>query len=160
MLVALVIVALLCKRSNATDGELQKQLQDKTSELMSTIAGLSYSDEACDAMTHSDTSSEVEFDNLASDFSFTIFDKSVGQDMLRYIKIKCPGVLHEDVIIDVVGNSCIVTISRKSSHGVDAIEWVKKFEFSPSDGWFDLKDDQVTLAGGFLTLVFGVFKSR
>merc|ERR1719272_141698 len=100
-------------------------------------------------------------DDLDCDFSFHVFDAmTLGKETLRSIKIKCPGVRHNDVLIDVMFNGCVVSLERKPSDGVGATAWIKRFQFKTSDGLFDLKDDQVTLEGGFLTLVFRAFRGR
>merc|ERR1711918_134073 len=99
-------------------------------------------------------------DSLEADFSFQTFDEGVGLDMVRSVKIKCPGVQHNDVAVLIIRSGCIVEIDRKASRGVDATKWEHKFEYKGSDGHFDLRDDQITLDGGFLTLVFQAFQPR
>jgi len=142
--------------------DMQSQLQEKTSELLDSLASISSPDKQSklstddDSDSHSDT---VEFDFLDADFSFQTFDEKAGQDSLRIIKIKCPGVHRDDVLIDVLCDGCIVTIDRKSSHGVGAAEWVKHFQFN-SLRRYDLMDDKISLDGGFLTLCFQPFRGR
>lgn len=150
---------LRCKGRKPERDDLQKQLYDKSSELLEKITAMSVADEEMDADTVQAGDTDI-CDSLDTDFSFCIFDSQVGQERARYIKIKCPGVQPSDVVVDVVGNGCVVTIERKPSQGVDAAEWVRRFIFPVSDGLFNLRDDQVTLDGGFLTLAFRAFRSR
>jgi hypothetical protein len=150
---------LRCKGKKPERSDLQRQLYDKSSELLKKIAAASIVDEEVDSDTVQ--ADDVDTcDSLDADFSFCIFDKQTVQERMRFIKIKCPGVQQGDVVIDVVGNGCVVTINRKPSQGVDAAEWVRRFVFPASDGFFDLRDDQLTLDGGFLTLSFRAVRSR
>lgn len=138
---------------------IHRQLYDKTSDLLEKIrqASIIDAEESSDTVR---TGDRDRSDVLDTDFSFCVFDERVGQETLRYVKIKCPGVEHNDVVVDVIGNGCVVTIDRKPSQGVDAAEWVRNFTFSISDGLFNLRDDQVKLDGGFLTLAFRAVRSR
>jgi len=157
---AVLLIPLVVTCARQYRGGLQKEMHDKTAELMERIAQLSNIDEQfASTLVHAEDG-DLEFDNLDCDFSFRIFDGKVGRERERSIKIKCPGVHHDDVIIDVVYNGCVVTIDRKASHGVDETVWVKRFQFKDSDGLFDLRDDQVTLDGGFLLLVFRTLPNR
>lgn len=138
---------------------IHRQLYDKTSDLLEKIrhASIIDAEQSSDTVRTGDRDCS---DVLDTDFSFCVFDERVGQETLRYVKIKCPGVEHNDIVVDVIGNGCVVTIDRKPSQGVDAAEWVRNFTFSISDGLFNLRDDQVRLDGGFLTLAFRAVRSR
>merc|ERR1712113_1161520 len=80
--------------------------------------------------------------------------------MLRFIKIQCSGVQHSDVQIDILDNGCVVKIHRQPSRGVEACEWRKKFQFRPSDGRFELREDQIVLERGYLVIVFRAYKTQ
>lgn len=56
--------------------------------------------------------------------------------------------------MEIIFNGCVVTISRKPSEGVDGVEWSQRFQFRPSEGLFEMKEDQAALEAGYLTLVF------
>merc|ERR1711865_795026 len=148
-------MVLVLNRYRMGHSELEKQMRHKTLELVKRISQLPNVDEEVNA----DPVRAVS-DNFESDFSYHVFDDFMGRDTVRSIKIKRPGVHHNDVVVDVMFNGCIVTVNRKASQGVDACEWRKKFQFKASDGLFDLKDHQVTLDGGFLTLVFQALRNR
>jgi len=100
--------------------------------------------------------------SLGMDFTYNISDEMIDQEKVRSIKIQCPGVRHSDVSVEIIFNGCVVTISRQPSQGVGAFEWVQRFQFRPSEGLFEFKEDQATLECGFLTLVFRAydFQSR
>jgi hypothetical protein len=158
MLIILIVRKLVCKAPCRNQEDMSKQLQDKTAELLDMLSQLSQIEE--DSKTVNTNELQCDTASLDTDFSFRIYDEGTGEERVRFIKIKCPGVHSNDILVDVICHGCIVTIERKSSQGVNAIEWVKKFEFKASDGHFDLKDDNVTLEGGFLTLPFQAFQSR
>lgn len=155
-------------------GDSQKQLQARLSDLVEKLRRLSEAEEQLD-LGHA-LDDQCDSDSLHDDFSFQIFDEGEGPDRMRSVKIKCPGVHHEDVVVDTVCNGCLVTIDRKPSHGVGATTWKKLFQFrwsSPSltKGWegnpsewtnghFEFAEDQIALEGGFLVIVFQVFQSR
>merc|ERR1719359_179650 len=93
-------------------------------------------------------------EDLGTDFNFHIHDKKVADIVIKTIIIQCPGVKHSEISIEIIFNGCIVTINRPASQGVPAVEWNKKFQFRPSEGLFEFKEDQATLDKGYLTLVF------
>jgi len=172
--VVIILVVFIPKVARWKRRQMEKEMQDKTEELVRRIAQLDAEDGEEEDDEEEDNEGETESAegracitetenlsvNLDKDFSFHIFDTRMGKDTLRSIKIKCPGVHHNDILLDIVFNGCVVTIERKPSHGVGATAWVKRFQFKSSDGFFDLKDDRVVLEGGFLTLVFRAFRSR
>merc|ERR1711879_215801 len=81
-------------------------------------------------------------------------------ETLRFIKIQCPGVLASDITLELVVNGCVVTIHRRASHGVGASAWTKRFQFSPSDGHFELDTYLSRLELGFLQPVFRMRPSQ
>merc|ERR1719502_519143 len=95
---------------------------------------------------------------LGTDFTYYIHNETVGDAIVRSIKIQCPGVKHDEVSMDIIYNGCVVTINRKASRGVVATEWRKKFQFRPSQGLFEFKEDQAALDRGYLTIVFQAYK--
>lgn len=99
---------------------------------------------------------------LGFDFGFQIFDTQRDQQTVRLVKIQCPGARHADVELELIFNGCKVTICRQASQGVAATTWHKRFQFRPSDGLFEFKEDQMQLESGFLQLVFRAysFQSR
>ena len=60
---------------------------------------------------------------------------------VRLIKIQCPGVKHADVEIELVFNGCEVIIRRQASRGVIGSTWTRRFQFKPSDGLFEFRED-------------------
>lgn len=94
---------------------------------------------------------------LGNDFAFHVSDAREDKVTKRTIKIQCPGVNHSDIHISIIFNGCIVTIKRRSEQGVDAKEWTQKFQFRPSEGMFEFKEDQADLQRGFLFLVFRAY---
>lgn len=157
---AIWLVTFVLRGARKEPNDLEKQMCEKTAELVERITQLSNLDEGVSSVQACDTPRSHEFDVLDADFSFRIFDQKLEQGSARILKIKSPGVHHNDVVVDVLCNGCVVTVLRKPSQGVEATTWVKRFQFRAADGWFDLRDDQVTLDGGFLTLVFRVVPSR
>lgn len=137
--------------------QLGKQLHAKTSELHQTRAQLS----SLQMEFNSELGGMLKMrelpQNLGSDFMFHVFDEKLDQGTLRSIKIQCPGVRHSEVSIEIMFNGCLVKISRESSQGVDATHWEQRFQFRPSEGWFEFEEDQATLDRGFLTLVFRAY---
>jgi hypothetical protein len=95
--------------------------------------------------------------NLGTDFDYHIHDEKVDHGTVRYIKIQSPGVHHSDVFVEIIFNGCIVSINRQASRGVDAVQWEQRFQFRPSEGFFEFKEDQAVLDRGFLILVFRAF---
>jgi hypothetical protein len=95
--------------------------------------------------------------NLGTDFDYHIYDEKVDHGTVRYIKIQCPGARHCDVFVEIIFNGCIVSINRQAARGVDAVQWEQRFQFRPSEGLFEFKEDQVALDQGFLILVFRAF---
>jgi len=91
---------------------------------------------------------------LGVDFGFTVLDSEMACGTSRLVKIQCPGVEHQDVEVEQLFNGCQVKICRRASDGVEATMWTKRFEFSPKDGLFEFKEDQMRLENGFLQLVF------
>lgn len=171
MFVFLMCTVCACNGCRQKHTKIEKEMKDKTAELEKRISQFDLmevgaaSDPECETEKDEhkervDSNPEAMSDDLDSDFSFHVFDAMLGKEALRSIKIKCPGVSHNDVLVDVMFNGCVVSIERKPSHGVGATAWMKKFQFKASDGLFDFKDDQVTLEGGFLTLVFRAFRGR
>jgi hypothetical protein len=101
------------------------------------------------------TVSVGEFDGgLGTDFGFCIFNTEINQEAVRSIKVQCPGVKHADVEVELIFNGCEVTIRRQASRGVLSTVWKRSFQFKPSDGLFELREEQMMLEDGFLHLVF------
>lgn len=92
--------------------------------------------------------------NLGTDFTYHIFDEMKDQEKMRFIKIQCSGVYHRNVAVEIIFNGCVVNISRQPSEGVGGTEWSQRFQFRPSEGLFEFKEDQAALEAGYLTLVF------
>lgn len=96
-----------------------------------------------------------DFDGgLGTDFGFRVFNTDINQEAVRLIKVQCPGVKHADVEIELIFNGCEVTIRRQASRGVASVMWKKRFQFKPSDGLFEFREEQMLLEDGFLQLVF------
>jgi len=91
---------------------------------------------------------------LGSDFGFCVFNTEINQEVVRLIKVQCPGVKHSDVEIELIFNGCEVTIHRQASRGVASATWKRRFQFKPSDGLFEFREEQMMLEDGFLQLVF------
>lgn len=96
--------------------------------------------------------------DLGFDFGFRILDREVGQETVRLIKIQCPGVEHADVEVELIFNGCVVSLRRRASCGVEAATWRRRFQFRPSDGLFELKEDQMSLERGYLQLFFRAYR--
>jgi hypothetical protein len=92
--------------------------------------------------------------HTSSDFGFCIFNAEINQEAVRVIKIKCPGVKHCNVEVDLIFNGCELLIQRPASPGVEGMSWLKRFQFRPSDGLFEFREEQMQLEDGFLQLVF------
>eukprot|EP00446_Apocalathium_sp_SHHI-4_P015067 CAMPEP_0177206358 /NCGR_PEP_ID=MMETSP0367-20130122/29349_1 /TAXON_ID=447022 ORGANISM="Scrippsiella hangoei-like, Strain SHHI-4" /NCGR_SAMPLE_ID=MMETSP0367 /ASSEMBLY_ACC=CAM_ASM_000362 /LENGTH=519 /DNA_ID=CAMNT_0018655137 /DNA_START=134 /DNA_END=1693 /DNA_ORIENTATION=- len=92
--------------------------------------------------------------DLNTDFPFHISEEHVDGEIVRFVKVQCPGVEHVDVSIDVIFNGCVLHIARRASRGVKATTWSKLLQFRPSEGLFEFKEDQVSLEHGILQLVF------
>jgi len=95
--------------------------------------------------------------DLGFDFAYRVFNMELDQSTMRFIKIQCPGVAHEDIEVQLIFNGCEVTIARKASQGVEAITWRRQFYWKPSEGLFEFKEDQMQLEHGFLHLVFKAY---
>lgn len=95
---------------------------------------------------------------LGFDFGFRILDREVGQETVRLIKIQCPGVEHADVEVELIFNGCIVALRRRASCGVEEATWRRRFQFRPSDGLFEFKEDQMSLERGYLQLFFRAYR--
>jgi len=91
---------------------------------------------------------------LGSDFGFCVFNTEINQEIVRLIKVQCPGVKHSDVEIELIFNGCEVSIHRQASRGVASATWKRRFQFKPSDGLFEFREEQMMLEDGFLQLVF------
>ena len=96
---------------------------------------------------------------LGVDFGFHVWPALVmgdGEKKEKWIniKIQCSGVQHKDVHVDIIFNGCIVKLTRQASEGVEAREWVMRFQFKPSQGLFDFVEDQATLDKGYLEIFF------
>jgi len=104
----------------------------------------------------------LQVGELGSDFGFCIFDTEINQESVRLLKIQCPGVKHADVEVELVFNGCDVTIRRQPSRGVPGVTWHRRFQFRPSDGLYEFREEQMQLEEGFLQLVFRAcaFQSR
>jgi hypothetical protein len=92
--------------------------------------------------------------HTCSDFGFSIFNAEINQESARVIKIRCPGVKHSNVEVELIFNGCEVLIRRPASLGVEGTLWKKRFQFRPSDGLFEFREEQMQLEDGFLQLVF------
>jgi hypothetical protein len=95
--------------------------------------------------------------DLGFDFAFQIFDTELDQETVRLVKVQCPGVQHADVEAELIFNGCNITMHRRASRGVEATTWKKRFQFRPSDGLFEFKEEQMQLESGFLHLVFRAY---
>jgi hypothetical protein len=128
-------------------------LAREVAEAKKKIMDLAQADEELEGMTES---------SLGIDFGHKIFDMELDGDSGRLIKVQCPGVEHNDIEIELVYNGCDVTIHRRASQGVEASTWRKRFQFKPSDGLFEFREDQMLLERGFLLLAFRAynFQSR
>lgn len=137
-------------RANAALTAKQAQLSNLQRELDSEVGGMMKIDHQPSQHT------------LGTDFKFHILDERVDKATVRCIKIQCPGVRHSDVSISIIFNGCIVSINRRAEQGVEPIEWTQKFQFYPSEGLFEFKEDQAALDRGYLTLIFRayVFQNR
>lgn len=91
---------------------------------------------------------------LGSDFGFCVFNTEINQEAVRLIKVQCPGVKHSDVEIELIFNGCEVIIHRQASRGVASATWKRRFQFKPSDGLFEFREEQMLLEDGFLQLIF------
>jgi len=92
---------------------------------------------------------------LTCDFAHHIFQlEGPRGEALRIVKIRCPGVERNDVEVRLVFNGCDINIRRRSSSGVPAATWNKRFQFHQSEGLFEFKEDQMQLDHGFLQLTF------
>jgi len=94
--------------------------------------------------------------DLGSEFGFRVWPERSGQETVRFIKIQCPGVSHGDITVNIIFNGCVVRISRAASPGVEAVVWSRRFQFRPSEGLFEFREDQMELDQGFLKLTFRV----
>jgi len=63
-------------------------------------------------------------------------------------------VKHSNVEVELIFNGCEVLIRRQASLGVEGTLWKKRFQFRPSDGLFEFREEQMQLEDGFLQLVF------
>merc|ERR1712232_753846 len=99
---------------------------------------------------------------LGFDFGFQIFDTELEQESVRLIKVQCPGVEHSDIEVRLLFNGCEPTVWRKASRGVQATKWSRRFQFRPSDGLFEFREELMRLEKGYLQLVFRTysFQSR
>jgi hypothetical protein len=97
---------------------------------------------------------------LGVDFSFQVLRRSVDQETERIIQIQCPGVMHSDVVVNLVFNGCEVTIHRVPSCGRKSMTWKKRFRFRTSEGLFEFKEDHMQLERGILQLVFRAYAFR
>jgi len=95
--------------------------------------------------------------SLGSDFDFCVYDEITEQEHVRILKIQCTGIDYEHVSVELVSNGCVVTIRREASKGLGAAHWVRRFQFRPSDGFFEFKEDQAQLEHGVLLLFFKVY---
>jgi len=140
----------------AANGHLREENEEKharIAELEQNLQCLDYPDADPDA----DLDGELGYD-----FAFQVFNTNIDQTTMRLIKIQCPGVSHQDIEVQLAFNGCEITVNRKASRGVEATTWKKEFQFKPSDGLFEFKEDQMQLEHGFLYLVFKAytFQSR
>jgi len=90
----------------------------------------------------------------SSEFAFEIFDEELESERLRWVKIQCAGVTHDEVAVDIIFNGCIVNIVRQGFSGVKPLSWTQHFQFSPADGLFEFRTDRANLEHGVLSLVF------
>mmetsp|Transcript_50097 Transcript_50097/g.79313 ORF Transcript_50097/g.79313 Transcript_50097/m.79313 type:complete len:587 (-) Transcript_50097:112-1872(-) len=99
---------------------------------------------------------------LTQEFGFSISDSEMNQETVRIINIQCPGVKHADVDVELVFNGCTVTICRQASRRLPSSMWTRTFQFKPSDGLFEFREEQMLLEDGILQLVFraNAFQSR
>jgi len=130
--------------------KLQRDLQEERLRAAQALAQVS----ALETELNTELGAMMKIENQAGtldpDMSFCITDEWRDQEMDRVITIQCPGVRHCDVVVNFVFNGCIVKISR-------AIEWEKGFQFRPSEGLFEFKEDQAKLEQGLLQLVFRTY---
>lgn len=144
-----VILLYTCSRYSHKLEALRAEMETVTQE--SVLLKKELESELGGALTVNDYS-----ENLGKEFSFNISDEIRDQGKIRTIKIQCPGVCQKDVFMLIFSNGCEVTIERQVSCGVDAVTWKKRFQFKPSEGVFEFKEDQAVLEHGYLTLVFDV----
>eukprot|EP00435_Cladocopium_sp_Y103_P026848 s1653_g6.t1 len=105
---------------------------------------------------------------IAHDVSFdpivNVFDKPIDCGLQRTIRIECPGVVDDDIEYEELANGVKVTINKKppiEEHAVQPVEpirqhhgvWERDFLFDPTEGRFELCDDEATLENGVLTMV-------
>lgn len=90
----------------------------------------------------------------ADEFPSSVLEEKLNEETARFLQIRCPGVNHRDVAIDIITNGCIVTIHRQASRGVQPTTWSKQFQFPLSEGLFEFKEEQALLENGLLQLVF------
>jgi hypothetical protein len=101
-----------------------------------------------------------KLDELDVDFAYCVLREDLDGEPARIIKIVCPGVEHEDVEVELVWNGCEVTIRRRASLGLPKATWSKHFQFDPSEGLFEFKEDQMQLDNGILQLVLRGYSFR
>lgn len=88
-----------------------------------------------------------------STLKFTVTEKSSDQETVRFIDIRCPGVLHEHIQGDIFFNGITVHINKPADNKLPAFSWTRKFQFPCKEGLFDFKADEAKLENGILSLV-------
>lgn len=94
---------------------------------------------------------------LGKDFAWVVHDERPSQ---RVIKVQCPGVSQRNVEVEIIFNGCVPTIRRPGSEGVQPATWSRCFQFHPSDGLFEFREDLAVLDQGILHLVFEPIRAR
>jgi hypothetical protein len=148
-LIAAVTIALIAVLSSFGRQHFTLCSELKHSRKRITVLEQEFTSEFGDMVQVGDTGSD-----LGCDFGFRIFDAEINQEAVRLIKIQCPGVKHSDVEVELLFNGCEVVIRRQASRGVASTTWNKRFQFRPSDGLFEFREEQMQLEDGFLQLVF------
>merc|ERR1719189_2377478 len=83
-----------------------------------------------------------------------ISDTVCQEGEIRSIKIECPALCKRDVVVDLICNGCVVTISTQAPDFHEAASWAKQFQFPLSEGIFDYVEDHAVLDQDVLQLAF------
>lgn len=73
---------------------------------------------------------------------------------IRLIRIHCSGIQNLDVVVNLICNQCVVTITREASENVAGASCTKQFQFDLSEGLYDLVEEQAVLDEDTLQLAF------
>mmetsp|Transcript_36141 Transcript_36141/g.93253 ORF Transcript_36141/g.93253 Transcript_36141/m.93253 type:complete len:514 (-) Transcript_36141:81-1622(-) len=156
---AVVVLGALCFLSHRRAEHLEAEVRRRKAALLEEQAAVARLEEEL----HTELGgmmSDVPAGHLGGDFSWRVWDESHDEEVVRKIKIQCPGARHQDISVDIIFNGCVVKIARPASPGVDEREFVKQFQFRPSSGLFEFRMDQVQLDQGYLLLEFCSYNFR